>query len=415
MALLASPPMFSPGDSARAVATVYTTSLIALAPVAVAACIALSLRRVNAQGRALAWRSAIVVLLLIAVGRQFPLHWMAWVVPSALAAPLVALGRVQVTSVNVVLSAGESAAAGMSVSGAILFVYVVGVVAVSASTLAGLWRARRVLRRARLADAHWRRAMDDARSMLGIRRRIRVLVSRDVSVPLTWGYWRPVVLLPASLPKWSAGERRLVMLHEAEHARSGDWFFALAARAACAVYWFHPAVWWTSNQLRAECELACDERVVAAGARRSDYADLLVRAVDALAGPGNADAIPALALSRRGGLRSRLSALLDGRREAPPLARRWAAAATAATLIASVPLSAVELAPTRYVLTTLMSDARWESRAYAVLGLAQRRDSIAVARSAAALDPSPRVREWARYALDRHALPAGLSAAFNNP
>jgi len=414
MALLASPPMFSPGDSARAVATVYTTSLIALAPVAVAACIALGLRRVNAQGRALAWRSAIVVLLLIAVGRQFPLHWMAWVVPSALAAPLVALGRVQVMSVNVVLGA-ESAAAGMSVAGAILFVYVVGAVTVFASTLAGVWRARRVLQRARLADAQWRSAMDDARSMLGIRRRIRVLVSRDVSVPLTWGYWRPVVLLPASLPKWSADERRLVMLHEAEHARSADWLFALAARAACAVYWFHPAVWWTSNQLRAECELACDERVVAAGARRSDYADLLVRAVDALAVPGNADAIPALALSRRGGLRSRLSALLDGRREARPLARRWGAAATVATLIASAPLSAVELAPTRYVLTTLMSDARWESRAYAVLGLAQRRDSIAVARSAAALDPSPRVREWARYALDRHAMPAGLSAAFNNP
>jgi beta-lactamase regulating signal transducer with metallopeptidase domain len=257
--------------------------------------------------------------------------------------------------------------------------------------------------------------MDDARSMLGIRRRIRVLISRDVSVPLTWGYWRPVVLLPEALPKWNADERRLVMLHEAEHARSGDWLFALASRAACAVYWFHPAVWWTSNQLRADCELACDERVIAAGARRSDYADVLVRAVEALATTRNADALPALALSRRGGLRTRLSALLDGRREVRPLARHWAAAATAATLIASAPLSAVELAPTRYVLTTLMRDARWESRAYAVLGLAQRRDSIAVARSAAALDPSPRVREWARYALDRHAVPVGLSASFNNP
>jgi hypothetical protein len=205
------------------------------------------------------------------------------------------------------------------------------------------------------------------------------------------------------------------MLHEAEHARSGDWLFALAARAACALYWFHPAVWWTANQLRADCELACDERVVAAGVRRSDYADLLVRAVDALASARGADVLPALALSRRVGLRGRLSALLEAPREARPLARRWAAAATAATLIASAPLSAVELAPTREVLTTLMSDTRWESRAYAVLGLAQRPDSIAVARSAAALDPSPRVREWARYALGRQAVPAGLSASLSNP
>lgn len=411
MALLAPSPMFSPADSARAVATVYTASLLALVPVAFTAGIALALRRASAQGRTLAWRSAVVMLLLIVAGRQFPLHWMAWVVPSTLAAPLVALGRVQVTSVNAVLGVGESSAARTSVAAVLLFVYVAGVVAVFASTFAGLWRARRILRRARPADARWRQAMDQARTMLGIRRRIRVLTSRDVSVPLTWGYWRPVVVLPTSLPAWSADERRLVMLHEAEHARSGDWLFALAARAACAVYWFHPAVWWTSNQLRADCELACDERVIAAGARRSDYADLLVRAVDALATSRSADALPALALSRRGGLRTRLSALLDPQRDARPLARGWAAAAAMATLLASAPLSAVELAPTRDVLTTLMRDARWESRAYAVLGLAQRPDSIAVARSAAALDPSPRVREWARYALDRRDTPAGLSAS----
>ena len=410
-----SPPTLSPADSARAVATVYTASLLALVPVALAAGIAFGLRRSNAQGRTLAWRSSVVVLLLIVAGRQLPLHWMAWVVPSALATPLVALGRVQVMSAEAALGAPASSPSGLSVAAMLLFVYAIGVVAVFASTLVGLWRARRLLRRAKPAGADWCRAMDDARATLGIRRRIRVLISRDVPVPLTWGYWRPVVLLPASLPTWSAAERRLVMLHEAEHARSGDWLFALAARAACAIYWFHPAVWWTANQLRAECELACDERVLAAGARRSDYADLLVRAVEALATSRDADQLPALALSRRGGLRTRLAALVDAPRDVRPLARRWAAAATAATLMASAPLSAVELAPTREVLTTLMRDTRWESRAYAVLGLAQRPDSVAVARDAATLDPSPRVREWARYALDRHAVPAGLSASLTNP
>ena len=52
-----------------------------------------------------------------------------------------------------------------------------------------------------------------------------------------------------------------------------------------------------------------------------------------------------------------------------------------------------------------MRESAWQSRAYAVLGLAQRADSVAVARSAAELDPSPRVREWARYALARGAEP----------
>ena len=415
MALLAPPPLVSPADSARAVATVYTASLLALVPLVTAAAVALMLRRASAQGRALAWRSAVVMLLLIVVGRQLPLHWMAWIVPSTLAAPLVALGRVQVTSMNAMLGTGESAAVGTSFAAIVLLVYMAGLATVSGSTVVGLWRARRILRRARPADANWRCATNEARSALGISRPIRVVISRDVAVPMTWGYWRPVVVLPATLAKWSADERRLVMLHEAEHARTGDWLFALAARAACAIYWFHPAVWWAAKQLHADCELACDERVIAAGARRSDYADLLVRAVDLLATTRSVDALPALALSRTDGLRTRLSVLLDGRGEIRPIARRWAAAAALTTLMASAPLSAVELAPTRDVLTTLMRDARWESRAYAVLGLAQRPDSIAVARSAAALDPSPRVREWARYALGLHAVPANLSATSTNP
>jgi hypothetical protein len=65
------------------------------------------------------------------------------------------------------------------------------------------------------------------------------------------------------------------------------------------------------------------------------------------------------------------------------------------------------------VLTTLMSDARWESRAYAVIGLARRADSVAFARTAAELDPNPRVRAWARYALGQRGDAAGLPAVLH--
>ena len=62
-------------------------------------------------------------------------------------------------------------------------------------------------------------------------------------------------------------------------------------------------------------------------------------------------------------------------------------------------MSAVRLAPNRDVLTTLMRGERWESRAYAVIGLAERADSVDVARAASRNDPNPRVRAWASYAL----------------
>jgi hypothetical protein len=91
--------------------------------------------------------------------------------------------------------------------------------------------------------------------------------------------------------------------------------------------------------------------------------------------------------------------ILDARHDVRPLAKRWVLAVTAACAISSVPLGAVEVVPTRDVLASLMRDSRWESRAYAVIGLAHHPDTVAFARSAAERDPSPRVRAWARYAL----------------
>src|SRR5438445_7112914 len=85
-------------DSARAVASLYTASLVATLPLAIAALAALVLRGASAEARALVWRSAVVTLLVVFVGRQVPVHWIAWIVPSLLAAPLVVLGRVQVTN-----------------------------------------------------------------------------------------------------------------------------------------------------------------------------------------------------------------------------------------------------------------------------------------------------------------------------
>jgi hypothetical protein len=158
--------------------------------------------------------------------------------------------------------------------------------------------------------------------------------------------------------------------------------------------------------LRDDCELACDDRVIASGVRRSDYAELLVQAADLR---GQSESRVALALARRRGLRARLAAVLDVQHAARPLARGWMAVASIVSFGVAVPTSVVQLAPTRDVLTSLMREASWQSRAYAVLGLAQRPDSVDVAESAAELDPNPRVREWARYALARNTPSRDLS------
>ncbi len=402
--------LLTQADSARSVATVYTVSVLATVPLLIVAIAAFFLRRAGAEARSLIWRSAIVALLIVFVGRQLPLHWIAWVVPSALAAPLVALGRVQVTGSALAPQTSADAIVGSAIIRGLFLVYAAGVVAVLIPTAIGLARGRSRLRRAmRVHGGRWERVLEEARGTLGIARPVRFFVDVTAAVPMTWGFVRPVVVLPRAATSWDNEQLRIVLLHELGHVRARDWVFNLIGRVVCALYWFHPGVWWVARGLREDCELACDDRVIAAGVRRSDYAELLVSAATALRS-ARAAAEPALALSERRGLRARLTAVLDTRHDVRPLRRGWATVAAAATLAVAGPVSAVQLAPSREVLTTLMLDARWESRAYAVLGLAQRRDSIGVARSAAELDPNPRVRAWARYALGQRGDVAELRA-----
>ena len=405
--LAPSPLLLAQADSARAIASVYTVSLLATVPMLIAIIAAFVLRRASAEARALVWRSAIAALLVVMIGRQLPLQWIAWVVPAFFATPLIALGRMQV---------GAASAPGVdsapTVITTLFALYLTGVFAVLIPTIAASIAARRRLRRStRVTSAAWTSMMHDVRRQLRIDRDVRLFVSPHATVPMTWGLLKPVVVLPPTALEWSDDERRIVLMHELTHVRAADWIFALAARVMCAVLWFHPGVWWIARVLREDCELACDDRVIASGVRRSDYAELLVSAADTRR---TIEPRVALALARRSGLRARLAAVLDVKHDTRPLARGWAAVATVVTFGVAVPTSVVQLAPTRDVLTSLMRDASWQSRAYAVLGLAQRPDSVEVAVSAAELDPSPRVREWARYALARNTSSRDLSELLRN-
>lgn len=381
-------PFLAPADSARAVASVYTASLLVFLPILIAAACGFALRRASAESRVLVWRSALVALLVVFVGRQLPVHWTAWVVPSTLATPLVALGRVQVTATPELANDG-------TVVTAIFIAYLMGVAFVIVPTTLATLKMRRIARTARpLMTPEWVSALDEARRSLGVGRAVRLVATSQVTVPMTWGCVRPVIAIPEPADRWTPEERTIVLRHELAHVRAGDWLLGLVGRLVCALYWFHPGAWWIARAMRDDCEIVSDDRVVASGVRRSDYAEILIAAADRFLA-----AEPALALSRRHGLRARLALVLDAEHRATPLARRWGVVAAVCTVIAVGPISAVQLAPTRDVLTTLMRDSRWESRAYAVIGLARRADSVAVAREAAEQDPNPRVRAWARLAL----------------
>lgn len=376
-------------DAAR---MLYSVSVLSLIPLAGAALAAAVLRHRNAGERALIWRSVVIVLLVVLVGEVLPFQLEAWIVPRELASPFIVFGRAQLAVLEQLAPVSGD---GRLVQW-VLVVWMIGALSVAVPTLAGLARLRCLAREATPAeDAGLVALLAEAQRASGVQRRVRLLVSARATVPMTWGMLRPVVLLPNAARGWLKEHQRAVLLHELHHVRSADAVFALAARIVCALYWFNPLAWWVARRLLAESELACDDRVLVAGVRRSDYAELL-----SLAAGDGAVALGARALgARRDGLRERIWAIVDTGRSVRLPTRIATLTAAGVTLFLSMSVSLVQLVPTRDVLTTLMQDDRWEARAYAVVRLAERADSVEVARAAARTDPSPRVRAWARYAL----------------
>ncbi|MGH9386737.1 MAG: M56 family metallopeptidase, partial [Vicinamibacterales bacterium] len=110
----------------------------------------------------------------------------------------------------------------------------------------------------------------------GLRRTIDVLKHERVATPITFGVWRPVILMPTSASEWSDADLRRALVHEVEHVLRSDWAVHVMARVATAVYWFHPLAWVAWRQLVLEAERSCDDAVVA-GEERTDYADQLSR------------------------------------------------------------------------------------------------------------------------------------------
>ena len=78
-------------------------------------------------------------------------------------------------------------------------------------------------------------------------------------------YPSPVDRVPGHCRHWTEDRRRAVMLHELAHVARYDCLTQMLAGCRVRVYWFHPAAWWVARRLRIERELACDDRVIAAG------------------------------------------------------------------------------------------------------------------------------------------------------
>ena len=185
-------------------------------------------------------------------------------------------------------------------------VYVAIVLAFTVRLLAGILALHRLANSARPMTCS--ASIVDAIAVKVCRgRKVRVMVSDRISVPMAFGIIRPTVLLPECFESWTEETQRAVLLHEFSHIQRFDAFWDLVSRLIAAMYWFHPAVHFAIRRLRQTREQATDRLVLQHGVSPSVYATQLLEVAS------NASRLnrPALYMSCQGDIKNRIESILS--------------------------------------------------------------------------------------------------------
>ncbi len=94
-------------------------------------------------------------------------------------------------------------------------------------------------------------------------REVSLVVSSIIDVPMTVGWIRPCVLLPASVVSGFPPEAiEAFIAHELMHVRRFDYLINLLQHVVEALFFYHPATWWLSRKIRDEREFCCDDLAI---------------------------------------------------------------------------------------------------------------------------------------------------------
>jgi beta-lactamase regulating signal transducer with metallopeptidase domain len=152
-----------------------------------------------------------------------------------------------------------------------------GVLLLSLRTAGGLLVIARMRRKEikPVAQALYEKCLALQRKM-GLGRVIQYCECLRLEAPAVLGWFRPVVLLPArALTGLSEDQIEAVIAHELAHIRRLDCFVNLFQIAAETLLFYHPAVWWASQRIRAERENCCDDEALAVCGDALNYARAL--------------------------------------------------------------------------------------------------------------------------------------------
>lgn len=293
------------------------------------------------------WTLAFVILLgatqplIRGAVPQWQLPWLS--APAAPVRVTTAPVATETTFEFIVPAAAQAASRAPVSPRQIAQVWLAGVAVSLAALLVGLawlmWQTARAVP----AGARWLEMRQSVGAALGISTNVRILETRHPALLVTWGLFRPVILVPRGASAWTDERLRLVLAHEMAHLARRDWLVQLVAECLRAVYWFNPLFWVACSRLRSESEHAADDRVLGLGVGNTSYASHLVDLARSFSVHGRTW-LPAPSMARPSTLERRVVAMLNARLNRQPMSPRWQAAVPLLVMAVALPIAAASLA-----------------------------------------------------------------------
>ncbi len=181
---------------------------------------------------------------------------------------------------------------------------------------------------------------------LDVRRRVRVFLSEEVSMPFAWGAFNPVIILPIDAGEWPEDRIRSVVTHELAHIARGDYLMQVVIEMVRAFYWPNPIVWFAARRCVMERERACDDFALRYGTLSVDYASHLLHIARTQIERGIP--VPAVTMAGEPGLKERINYVMDEKMNRSPM-RKGMMMITAALLVLLVlPLGTMAIKENRW-------------------------------------------------------------------
>lgn len=225
-------------------------------------------RRISNNGAHLLWSNSMLCIgllpLAMALLRSYP-------------AVLLDSGPIAVLTI----SAGQTSAVEPVVPGSLSIIgFLYGLI--SLLLLSRLVLSAKALRRidgeaSECVDENILPLLTRLRESLQISRTVAVKFSERISSPMSFGLFKPVVILPAVATSWPESTQEDVLVHELSHIKRLDWATMLYCHLLTSLLWINPLVWFAKNRVNETAEQACDAAVLRHGKDGVNYAEELLR------------------------------------------------------------------------------------------------------------------------------------------